>query len=196
MVGKMTLFPTWGRPAPKQNGAHMIQSYKGIIPRIDPTAWVHPMATVIGDVELGPGVSIWPGAVLRGDCGLIRIGADSNIQDGTICHTTGGLSELIVGDRVTVGHRVVLHGCIIGDDCLIGMGSTVLDNAEIPAWSLVGAASLVPGGKRYEAGLIAGSPAMWKRPLGDKLAAMIEDGYRSYHRYMAAFVAGEVETIG
>ena len=174
----------------------MIQSYKGVAPRIHPTAWVHPMATVIGDVELGPEVSVWPCAVLRGDCGPIRIGARSNIQDGSICHTTGGRSELVVGERVTVGHRVVLHGCQIGDDCLIGMGSTLLDNAVVPDCSLVAAASLLPVGRVYEAGLIAGSPAVHKRALDAKLRAMINEGWPSYIAYMSAFVRGEVETIG
>jgi carbonic anhydrase/acetyltransferase-like protein (isoleucine patch superfamily) len=134
--------------------------------------------------------------VLRGDCGPIVVGEDSNIQDGTVCHTTGGVSELVVGARVTVGHGVVLHGCQIGDDCLIGMGSTLLDNAVIPPFSLVGAASFVPAGRRYEAGLIAGNPAVFRRALDDKLRAMIDDGHRAYRSYMAAFVAGEVQTLG
>lgn len=174
----------------------MIQSYKGVAPRIHPSAWVHPMATIIGDVELGAEVSVWPGAVLRGDCGPIRIGARSNIQDGSVCHTTGGRSELVVGERVTVGHRVILHGCQIGDDCLIGMGSTLLDNAVVPSRSLVAAASLLPVGRVYEAGLIAGTPAVFKRGLDAKLQAMIDEGWQAYVSYMRAFVDGEVESIG
>ena len=174
----------------------MIQSYRGVRPRIDPTAFVHPMATVMGDVELGPEVSVWPGAVLRGDCGPIRIGAQTSIQDGAVCHTTGGISELVVGARVTVGHCVVLHGCQIGDDCLIGMGSTLLDNARIASGSLVAAGSLILPGKVFDAGMIGGNPAVWKRPLDARLAAMIDNGWRSYLTYMAAFVSGEVETIG
>ena len=174
----------------------MIQSHEGKRPRIHPTAWVHPMATVIGDVELGPEVSIWPGAVLRGDCGPIRIGAQSNIQDGSVCHTTGGFSELVVGERVTVGHGVILHGCQIGDDCLIGMGSTLLDNAEIPAWTMVAAASLVPGRKRLGPGLWAGNPVQEKRPLDDRLRRMIDEGWRAYVQYMQAHQQGRVETIG
>ncbi len=174
----------------------MIQTYEGKRPRIHPTAWVHPMATVIGDVELGPEVSVWPGAVLRGDCGPIRIGARTNIQDGSICHSTGGLSELHVGERVTVGHGVILHGCRIGDDCLIGMGSTLLDNAVIPDWTVVAAASLVPGGKQLATGLWAGNPLVAKRPLDERLRFMIDEGWKAYVQYMQAHQQGRVETIG
>ena len=121
----------------------MIQRFKDKIPQIHPTAWVHPMATVIGDVVLGAHVSVWPGAVLRGDCGPIRIGAFTNIQDGTVVHTTQDLSETHVGERVTVGHNAILHGCRIGDDCLVGMHATVLDNAVISHQTIIGAGSVV-----------------------------------------------------
>ncbi|HAN30155.1 MAG TPA: gamma carbonic anhydrase family protein [Myxococcales bacterium] len=175
----------------------MIQTYKGKRPQIDPSAFVHPMATVIGEVVLGPRVSIWPGVVLRGDCGLIDIGADSNIQDGTVVHTTGGWSRTVIGKRVTVGHNVVLHGCQVADDCLIGMGSVLLDNSLFGRHTMVAAGSVVPPGKEFlDGGLIIGNPAQFKRPLGDHHREMIELGWRAYIEYSSAFIQGEVETIG
>lgn len=156
-----------------------IQPYQGIHPRIHPTAWVHDSAVVIGDVELGPHVSVWPGCVLRGDQGSITVGAESNIQDGTIIHATRGLSSTVVGARVTVGHRVVLHGCRIEDDCLVGMGAVVLDNARVGRFSLVGACALVPLGREIpERSLVIGMPATVKRQLSE---AEIDEHIRHAH---------------
>lgn len=175
----------------------MIQSYKGIVPQIHPTAFVHPMATIIGDVVLGPRVSVWPSAVLRGDCAAIRIGADSNIQDGTVVHTTGGWSETWIGERVTVGHNVILHGCRVGEDCLVGMGAVLLDNSVFARHSLIAAGSVVRARAEFpEGGLIAGNPGRRIKALTEKHIAMVEDGWRSYLRYAAAFVNGDVQTIG
>ncbi len=175
----------------------MIQRYKGIAPRIHPSAWVHPNATIIGDVELGENVSVWPGVVMRGDCGPIRIGANTNIQDGTIVHTTGGLSETVVGARVTVGHGVILHGCLVGDDCLVGMGATLLDNCVLGDRSMVAAGALVTYRKEFlQGGLIVGSPAKLKCPLTDKHIAMIDDAWPLYIGYSEPFRNGDVETIG
>jgi len=175
----------------------MIQRYKDKTPRIDPTAWVHPMATVIGDVELGAHVSIWPSVVLRGDCGPIRIGAYSNIQDGAVVHTTQGFSETHVGERVTVGHGAILHGCRVGNDCLIGMHATVLDNAEISDHSIVAAGSVVTVGKQFPPKvMLMGSPAKVARELTEAHLAQIDYGWQAYQIYMQPFVNGEVETIG
>lgn len=175
----------------------MIQRYKNKIPRIDPTAWVHPMATVIGDVEIGPYVSVWPGVVLRGDCGPIRIGAYSNIQDGTVVHTTQGFSETHVGERVTVGHAAVLHGCRVGDDCLIGMHATVLDNAVIADHTIVAAGAVVTIGKAFPPRvMLMGSPAKVTRELTDTHLQQIDYGWRAYQEYSKPFRDGEVETIG
>ncbi len=121
----------------------MIEAFDGQSPQIASTAWVHELASVIGDVRLGARVSIWPGAVLRGDMGLIEIDDDSNIQDGAICHDTGDMSVTRIGKRVTVGHRAILHGCTIADDCLIGMGAIVMDNAVIGSGCIIGAGALV-----------------------------------------------------
>jgi carbonic anhydrase/acetyltransferase-like protein (isoleucine patch superfamily) len=122
---------------------HSIRPHKHHFPTIHPEAWVDSSAVVIGEVKLGRKVSVWPTCVLRGDQGLIFIDDESNIQDGTIIHSTGGLSTTHVGKRCTIGHRVLLHGCTIEDDCLIGMGAIVLDNSIVGSGSIVGAGALV-----------------------------------------------------
>ena len=111
----------------------MIEKYKGHTPQIDPEAFVHDNAVLIGDVVVGRRASIWPGVVLRGDQGAIRIGAETSIQDGSIGHATGGLSTTTIGQRCTVGHKALLHGCTVEDDCLIGMGAILMDNCVINA---------------------------------------------------------------
>jgi len=123
-------------------------------------------AVMIGDVVLGDSASVWFGAVLRGDNDRIRIGARSNIQDGCVLHTDDGI-ELAVGDGVSVGHRAVLHGCRVGDRCLIGIGSIIMNGAMIGANTIVGAGSLVTENKRFPEGvLVLGSPARIVRELG------------------------------
>jgi carbonic anhydrase/acetyltransferase-like protein (isoleucine patch superfamily) len=122
-----------------------IWALDGAAPTIHPTAWVHPDATVIGQVELGPDASVWPHAVLRGDYGQIRVGARTSIQDGTVLHTTADWPTLI-GDDCVVGHLAHLEGCTVGDRCLIGSNSVVLNRAVVMDGSLVGAGALVPEG--------------------------------------------------
>ena len=159
----------------------MIQSWKGLTPNIHPTAWVHPSAVIIGDVTLGPRVSVWPNVVLRGDQGAIVIGEETNLQDGTIAHAPGGLSTVRVGARCTVGHRVLLHGCQVGDDCLVGMGSIVLDNAQVGDWSIVGAGALVSVRSVIPARSLAlGMPARVTRAIGDKDVTQIRTGHATY----------------
>jgi carbonic anhydrase/acetyltransferase-like protein (isoleucine patch superfamily) len=119
-----------------------IWALDGIAPQIDPSAWVHPDATVIGRVRLGPEASIWPQAVLRGDYGEIRVGARTSIQDGTVLHTTERWPT-VIGDECVVGHLAHLEGCTVGNRCLIGSNSVVLNRAVIGAGSLVGAGALV-----------------------------------------------------
>jgi carbonic anhydrase/acetyltransferase-like protein (isoleucine patch superfamily) len=162
----------------------MQQAFEGKRPHIHPDAFVHADATIIGDVVVGPFATIWPGVVLRGDMGRIVVGAESSVQDGSVVHLTEGLSETIVGARVTVGHRVILHGCVIEDECLIGMGAIVLDNAHIGTGSVIGAGALVTIGKRIPAGsLVLGSPATVTRAVGDKERALIDGGWRTYVDY-------------
>ena len=122
----------------------IIRPYKGKVPKIHPTAFIADGVVIIGDVEIGEQVSVWYNSVLRADVGMIRIGARSNVQDGSCLHMTSELSHAIIGEEVTVGHNVIVHGATVHDGALIGMGSILLDNAVIGAESLVAAGTLVP----------------------------------------------------
>ncbi|MFO7593905.1 MAG: gamma carbonic anhydrase family protein [Pseudomonadota bacterium] len=152
-----------------------LRNYKGISPKVAAGAYVDEAAVVIGDVTLAADSSVWPMAVVRGDVNYIRIGERSNVQDGSVLHVThdhagapGGF-PLIIGDDVTVGHNVTLHGCSIGNRCLIGMGSTILDGATLEEGVLLAAGSLVPPGKTLEGGYLwLGSPVKKGRPLTDE----------------------------
>jgi len=136
-----------------------IESFEKNTPRVHPRAFVHPGAYLIGDVEVGEEASIWPTAVLRGDHGLIAIGARTSVQDGCVAHATEGRSTTRIGMECTVGHRVVLHGCVVGDHCLLGMGSVILDNVELGEWCFVGAATLLTPNKKFPPrSFILGSP--------------------------------------
>jgi len=152
-----------------------IRSFEDYTPAIDPQAWLDPRCLVIGDVHIGADSSIWPGVVVRGDINRIRIGSQTNIQDGCVLHNSHdgpfmpGGSPLLIGDQVTVGHKAILHGCEIGSACLIGMGAIVMDKAVIETGVMVGAGSLVPPGKRLASGyLYTGSPVRQARPLNDR----------------------------
>lgn len=149
-----------------------IRSFELKQPSIAPDAWVDDQAVVIGDVSIASQSSIWPMTVIRGDVNFIRIGAETNVQDSCVLHVSHdsqhlpGGSPLILGDRVTVGHRAILHGCEIADNCLIGMGCTILDRVVLEPYTLLGAGSLVPTAKRLEGGYLwFGSPVRRVRPL-------------------------------
>ncbi len=169
----------------------MIEAYGALTPSLHPSAWVHAGAHVMGDVVLHERVSVWPGTVLRGDQGRITIGADSNVQDGSVSHGTGGRSTVNIGARVTVGHRVILHGCSVDDDVLVGMGAILLDFCHIESWCIVGAGALVPGGMRIPTGsLVLGSPARVVRTLRESDREMIKHGCAEYLRLSATYRAG------
>jgi len=147
----------------------LIRPLRGNAPRIDPTAFVADTAVVIGDVVIGPRCSVWFGAVLRGDVFHIRIGEETSVQDNAVIHVTHGQFGTTVGSRVTVGHSVTLHGCTVGDQCIVGMGAIILDQAEVGDRCIVGAGALVTPGTKIPAGHLAvGSPARPKRPLTDE----------------------------
>jgi carbonic anhydrase/acetyltransferase-like protein (isoleucine patch superfamily) len=159
----------------------MIQRYLDAHPEIDPEAYVHPTSVVIGRVEVGPESTLWPNTTLRGDDGKIEIGARTSIQDNTAVHMTESLSSSKIGSQVTVGHGVVLHGCIVADNVIVGMGSTLLDNCSIGEYSIVGAHSLVTQGKVFPPrSLIMGSPAKVIRPISEKEIAWIEYSWKRY----------------
>jgi carbonic anhydrase/acetyltransferase-like protein (isoleucine patch superfamily) len=149
-------------------------------PKIDASAFVHPDATVIGAVVLGARSSVWPQVTLRGDTETLIIGDESNIQDGTVVHADMGC-PFILGRGVTVGHQVMLHGCIIGDGSLIGIQSVILNRAKIGKQCLVGAGSLITEGKEFpDRVLILGSPARVVRPLTDEEVAKLSVNSRVY----------------
>ncbi|MEM3841279.1 MAG: gamma carbonic anhydrase family protein [Candidatus Micrarchaeaceae archaeon] len=121
--------------------------FKGVCPKIPKSAYVASTAEVIGAVNIGENSSIWPGAVLRGDMHYIRIGKNTSIQDNTVMHGTADRFPTIVGDNVTIGHLALVHGCTIGDNCIIGMGAIILEGAKIGNWCIIGAGAVIPEGK-------------------------------------------------
>ena len=144
----------------------IILPFNGIMPRIHPSAFVAPGAVVVGDVEIGPDSSIWFGCVLRGDVHVIRIGARTNIQDGTIIHVAAGGQGTHIGDNVTVGHMALLHDCTVESGGFIGMKSGVLDGAKIRAGGMLAAGALLTAGKTVPAGQIwSGTPAKYWRDI-------------------------------
>lgn len=159
-------------------------------PSLDPSAWVADSAQVIGSVSLGVDASVWFGAVLRGDTESITIGRGSNIQDGSVIHADSGQPTMI-GDGVTVGHLVMLHGCTIGDDSLVGIGAVILNGARIGRNCLVGARALVTEGKTFPDGsLIVGSPAVAVRTLTDEQIEGLRQSARHYVENARRFRAG------
>jgi carbonic anhydrase/acetyltransferase-like protein (isoleucine patch superfamily) len=161
-----------------------IRAYRGKRPEIATSAWIDPAAVIIGDVVIGENSSVWPMTVIRGDVHHIRIGARTNIQDGSILHVMRGEWPLTVGDDVTVGHAVTLHGCTIESMCLIGMGAIILNGARIGTGSIVAAGTLVTERTVIPPGsLVMGSPAKVKRALTPSERESIEDYSKRYVEY-------------
>ncbi|WP_455209504.1 gamma carbonic anhydrase family protein [Kaarinaea lacus] len=166
-----------------------IKSFQGISPTTTESVYIDDSAVVIGDVTIGADSSIWPMTVIRGDVNKIIIGNNTNIQDGSILHVTHPHQKhpdgfpLHVGNNVTVGHKVILHGCVIEDNCLIGMGSIIMDGAVVHSHVLVGAGSLVSPGKELESGyLYLGSPVKKLRPLTSEENAWIDYSASHYKK--------------
>ncbi len=165
------------------------------VPSIADSAWVADSAQVIGQVELGDDASVWFGAILRGDMAVLRIGRGSNIQDGSVLHADPGF-PLTIGEHVTVGHQVMLHGCTVGDGSLIGIGSVLLNGAKIGKHCLVGARSLVTEGKEFPDGsMIMGSPAKVVRALRpDEIARLA--GSAAHYVQQAQRHRTQIERVG
>jgi len=166
----------------------MIHPYKGIYPVIHPTVFVVDSAIIIGDVVIGEYSSVWFNAVIRGDVNYIRIGKRTNIQDLCMLHVTKDTHPLILGDDITVGHSVTLHGCTIKNRCLIGMGATILDGAIIEEDCIIGAGAVVTEGSIIKSGTLAvGVPARPKRPLTEEEKARIVQSAKNYIEYSKTF---------
>jgi len=161
-------------------GAAVIHTNPPARPKIHPTAFIAPTAVVMGDVTLGPRSSVWYHAVLRGDMAPIVIGEATNLQDATIVHVDDGKPALI-GARVGVGHRVILHACVVEDDCLIGMGSILLNDVRVGSGSVIAAGAVVPEGMQVPPGsLVMGVPARVVRHVDDGLRARIKATWEHY----------------
>jgi len=162
----------------------VIKPYKGIFPKIHPTVYLSDNVYVIGDVEIGEDSSVWFGSVVRGDVNYIRIGKRTNIQDNSVVHVTHDTHPTIIGDNVTVGHRVILHGCTLGNNILVGMGAVIMDGAEIEDYVLVGAGALITPNKKIPSGvLVAGVPAKIVRDLKEEEIKLIEESAENYVMY-------------
>jgi carbonic anhydrase/acetyltransferase-like protein (isoleucine patch superfamily) len=165
----------------------MLRSYGGVRPRVAASAYIDPSAQVIGDVEVGERSSIWPNATLRGDVIAVRVGAESNIQDNAVLH--GDLDcPALVGDRVTVGHGAVIHGSVVEDDCLVGIGAIVLNGARIGRGSVLAAGTVVPEGMQIPPGsLVMGVPAKVRRPVNEAERERFRKNCQNYLDYAARF---------
>jgi carbonic anhydrase/acetyltransferase-like protein (isoleucine patch superfamily) len=157
------------------------QRYQQHTPKVHALAYVHPSAQLIGEIEIAEEASVWPTCVLRGDNGAIRIGPRTSFQDGSIAHATLGMSSTTIGAQCTIGHRVVLHGCQVGDNCLIGIGSTLLDGVEIGDGSFVAAGTLLTPGKKFPPrSFIMGTPGKLIREVTAKETEWISHSWNVY----------------
>ncbi len=159
----------------------VILPFQGVMPKIDPSAWIAPGAVVIGDVEIGAHTNVWFGCVIRGDVCPIRIGERTNIQDGTIVHVTRKTGPTHIGSGITIGHRALLHACTLQDDCFVGMGATLLDGAVVESGGYVAAGALLTPNKRVPAGQMwAGNPAKYFRDVKPQEAEYIKFSAQHY----------------
>jgi len=160
-----------------------ILPFRTYTPQIDPSAFIAPQVVIIGDVVIGPETSVWPGCVIRGDMGPIRIGAKTNIQDGTIIHITQGGQGTHIGDGVTVGHCALLHDCTVGDGAFIGMRATMMDFSRVAAGGMLAAGALLTPHKVVETGQVwAGSPAKYWRDITPEECAAFTSRAHEYSR--------------
>jgi len=168
----------------------MLHTYQGITPKLADRVFHVDSAEIIGDVEIGADSSIWFHVVIRGDVNFIRIGERTNIQDGTVIHVTHKINPTVIGNDVTIGHNVTLHGCKIGDRSLIGMGAVVMDKAVVEDDAMVAAGALVTPGTNVPSGtLYTGSPARYKRHLSDREVADLKQSALNYLHYTENYQA-------
>jgi carbonic anhydrase/acetyltransferase-like protein (isoleucine patch superfamily) len=168
----------------------MIRTFQGIKPVISSGCYVDPSAQVIGDVILGEQASIWMNAVIRGDVNAIRIGAKTNVQDCAVLHGMRHLYPVIIGEMVTIGHNATVHGCIVEDAVLIGIGATILNNARIGEGSIIAAGAVIPEQTVIPPNsLVAGVPGKMQRSLGDADRALILKYAQNYLDYTAVYLA-------
>lgn len=166
----------------------MISSFKGVTPKVASTVYVAPNACLIGRVEIADESSIWFQTVIRADINEIRIGSQTNVQDGCMLHVTRR-HAVNIGNRVTIGHGAIIHGCDIADDCLIAMGAIVLDGAVIEPGCIIGAGALVPPDMRVPAGaLLLGSPGRVVRQLTEQDMRRVESGWKNYVEYRREYM--------
>ena len=166
----------------------MIRPYRGVVPRIAKSAYIDSSAQVIGDVAIGERSSVWPNVSIRGDVNYIRIGDESNIQDNSVLHVDHDLYPCIVGNRVTVAHRVVLHGCEVADEALIGIGAVVLNGAKIGEGAVIAAGALVPEGMEVAPKmLVMGTPARVRREITEDEQKRFRENCRNYVKISAIY---------
>jgi carbonic anhydrase/acetyltransferase-like protein (isoleucine patch superfamily) len=168
----------------------MVRSFQGIVPVIPASAYIDPSAQVIGDVVLGDSASVWMNAVVRGDVNAIRIGAGSNVQDCAVLHGMRHLYPVIIGERCTIGHNATVHGCVLEDDVLIGIGAIVLNNARIGSGSIIAAGAVIPEHTIVPPrSLVTGVPGKVRRTLGDADLDLIRSYANNYLDYTRQYLA-------
>ena len=176
-------------------GRSGVFSFNGLTPRIAEDVFVAPGAMIIGDVEIGPGSSVWFNVVIRADCNSVRIGSGTNIQDGAVLHVDPD-APLVIGNDVTVGHGAIVHGAMIGDRVLVGMGAVILSRSAIGSEALIAAGAVVPEGTIISEGMLAaGVPAREKRALDESNRARLVIGADHYRQYSRQFRA-TLEPVG